>query len=312
MTIIRAALRPLRAELIGVSAVAALWLLAAGLVVGRLLAFQIPPVCLDSNSIDPGCIARAVEVNRYQEFAGNWLTAVAFVAAYVPALAGVILGLATVAKELDQRTAVLAWSVGSSRRRWLLQRTVPLLGLLVVMGIAAAQLIPALLRFRAPGSELAELPADFNAIPYLDFGPAALAVSAFGLTVMVGAMLGRILPSLLAGGAFVLFAALLIAQGNERLMAGESIVVESTLNVPGRQIDALLRTPDGRIIGWSDAFPDYADENTGQLADGVTEMTRTVPIEIYPQVAARYALLHVFLGLTALTIAFAVVERRSP
>ena len=66
------------------------------------------------------------------------------------------------------------------------------------------------------------------------------------------------------------------------------------------------------VRGWSDAFPDYADENTGQLADGVTEMTRTVPIEIYPQVAARYALLHVFLGLTALTIAFAVVERRSP
>ena len=306
---IRATLRPLRAELIGVTGLVVLWLLAAGAVVGRLLAFQIPAGCFDPGSSDPACITRAVDLARYQEFAGNWLTAVAIVAAYVPALAGFILGIATVAKELDQRTAVLAWSVGASRRTWLLQRTVPLAAFLVVLGIAAAQMISILVRFSGSTSRLE---GDFGAIPYLDFGPAALAVSAFGLTVLVGAMLGRILPSLLAGGAFVVFATLLVAQGNERLTAGESIVVESTMQIPGRQIDALLRTPDGRIIGWDAAFPDFADPNTGQLANGVVEMTRVVPIEIYPQVAARYALFHVFLGLAALTIAFAVVERRSP
>ena len=306
---ITATLRPLRAELIGVAGLVILWALAAGAVVGRLLAFQIPAACFDPGSTDPACVARAVDVNRYQDFAGNWLTAVALVAAYVPALAGFILGIATVAKELDQRTAVLAWSVGSSRRGWLLQRTLPLVGLLVVLGIAAAQLIPALARLRTPGYEL---PVEFDTIPYLGLGPAAFAVSAFGLTVLVGAMLGRILPSLLAGGAFVVFATLLIAQGNERLTAGESIVVESTMSIPGRPIDALLRTPDGRIIGWDEAFPDYVDENTGQPKEGVTEMSRVIPIEIYPQVAARYVLLHLVVGLAALTLAFAVVERRSP
>jgi hypothetical protein len=306
---LRATLRPLRAEVTGVTGLVVLWLLAAGAVVGRLLAFQIPAGCFDTGSSDPACITRAVDVARYQEFAGNWLTAVALVAAYVPALAGFIFGIATVAKELDQRTAVLAWSISSSRRRWLLQRTVPLLSLIVALGIAAAQLIPVLARFSANSSRLE---SDFGAIPYLDFGPAALAVSAFGLTVLVGAMLGRILPALLAGGAFVLFATLLIAQGNERLTAGESIVVESTISIPGRPIDALLRTPDGRIIGWDEAFPDYVDENTGQPREGVTEMSRVIPIEIYPQVAARYVLLHLVVGLAALTLAFAVVERRSP
>ena len=40
---------------------------------------------------------------------------------------------------------------------------------------------------------------------------------------------------------------------------------------------------------------------------------RYVPIEIHPQVAARYVLFHLFgRSLTALTLAFAVVERRSP
>jgi hypothetical protein len=40
-------------------------------------------------------------------------------------------------------------------------------------------------------------------------------------------------------------------------------------------------------------------------------MSRYVPIEIFPAVAARYVLLHVVGGLMALTLAFAVVERRS-
>jgi hypothetical protein len=306
---IRAALRPLRTELLGVVGIVLLWAFVAAAIVARLLSFGIPQVCFSDPSKDPACIALENDVFRYQDLAGNWLTAVAYVGALLPAIVAFILGVAMVAKELDQRTAVLAWSLGPSRRTWLLQRTIPLLGLIIAMALATAQVIPALLRFRSPGSEL---PLDFSSIPYLDLGPAALAVSAFGLAVMVGAMLGRILPSLLAAGGLVVVAALLVGQGNERLMAGESLVAETTMAGPGNQIDSLLRTPDGRIIGWDEAWPDYAEPNTGQLNEGVSEMVRYVPIEIYPEVAARYALLHFVVGLVALTIAFAVVERRSP
>jgi hypothetical protein len=105
---------------------------------------------------------------------------------------------------------------------------------------------------------------------------------------------------------------LLIQQGNGRLMSGESLVAEIGQAGPGHQLDSVLRTPDGRVIGWGEAFPDYADINTGQLLPGVTEMVRYVPIEIYPQVAARYVLFHLLVGFVALTLAFAVVERRSP
>jgi hypothetical protein len=309
MITLRAALRPLRTELLGVGGLVLLLLLAAAGVALRLLLFQLPQACLDPASIDPACAGRQFDAAQYQSFAGDWVTAVASWAAFVPALAGVILGIAVVAKELDQRTAVLAWSVGPSRRRWLLQRTIPLLGVLVLLGIGCAQLTVALLRLRSPSSDI---PVDFASIPFLDFGPAALAVSSFGLTVVVGAMLGRLLPSLLAAGAFVLFGTLLISQGSERLMAGESLVVESSRAVDGRIIDALLRTPDGRIIGWGEAFPEFADPNTGGPRPGVTEMTRYVPFEIYPVVAARYALLHLAVGLAALTLTFMVVERRSP
>jgi uncharacterized membrane protein len=304
-----ATLRPLRTELLGVAGVVLLWAFAAAAIVARLLSFGIPQACFADPSSDPACIALEIDMFRYQDLAGNWLTAVTYLGALLAAIGAFILGIATVAKELDQRTAVLAWSIGSSRRAWLLERTVPLLGFVVAIAIAVAQVIPALLRLRSPGSDL---PTDFSLIPYLDFGPAALAVSVFGLTVMVGAMLGRVLPSLLAAGTLVVVAVMLVGQGNERLMAGESIVAETTAAGHGSQVDSLLRTPDGRIIGWDEAWPDYADPNTGQLRQGVTEMVRYIPIEIYPQAAARYALLHLLVGLAALTIAFAVVERRSP
>lgn len=311
MTSLRAALRPLRTELLGVAGLTALVLLAAGGVAARLLAFGIPPECLELVNGESACLARQLDVYAYQSFAGNWGGAVAVAATILPAIAGVILGIAAVAKELDQRTTVLAWSVDPSRRHWLLQRVVPLLGVIVMLGILSTQLVAAILRLTHPGTGALER-AGFEAIPYTGLGPMAGGVSAFGITVVVGAMLGRLLPALLAAAVFVLFASLLIQQGNERLMAGESLVVESATLGAGRPIDFLLRTPDGQIISFDEAFARYGNPDTGELAPGLTEMSRYVPIEIYPEVAARYALLHLYIGLTALTLAFAVVERRSP
>jgi hypothetical protein len=311
MSTILAALRPLRTELIGVAGLATLLLLAAGFVAARLLAFDLPAACLDSESTDPACLGRQFDVAQYQAYASSWTGNVAYAAALFPAIAGVILGVAAVAKELDQRTAVLAWSVGPSRRRWLLQRVIPLLGVIAVLGLGSTQLFAAMMHLSNPGQDPFATQM-FELIPVTGLGPMAGGISAFGTTLVVGAMLGRLLPGLLAAAAFVLFASLLIQQGNDRLMSGESLVAEPMLAGPGRQLDAMLRTPDGRIISWNDAFPDYADPNTGQTLPGVTDMVRYVPIEIYPQVAARYVLFHLLVGFVALTLAFAVVERRSP
>jgi hypothetical protein len=306
-----AALRPLRTELLAVAGLVALLLLAAGFVAARLLAFDLPAACLDFQPTDPACLGRQFDAAEYRAFAESWTGRIAYIATMFPAFAGVILGIATVAKELDQRTAVLAWSVGPSRRLWLLQRVLPLLGVTVLLGFGGTALFAAMMWLGNGGEGPFSGPA-FELITVTGFGPMASGISAFGITLVVGAMLGRLLPGLLAAGAFVVFAALLIQQGNERLMAGESLIAEPMLAGPGRQIDSLLRTPDGRIITWNEAFPDYADVNTGQLVPGVTEMVRYVPIEIYDQVAARYVLFHLLVGLVGVTLAFAVVERRSP
>jgi hypothetical protein len=187
----------------------------------------------------------------------------------------------------------------------------PLLGVIVVLGVVSTWLVGAMLSLGHPGTDALPSPG-FESIQYTGLGPMAGGVSAFGITVVIGAMLGRLLPGLLAAATFVLFASLVIQQGNERLMTGESLVVERQFMGQGREVDFLLRTPEGQIITWDEAFPRYANPDTGELVPGITEMTRYVPIEIYPEVAARYALLHLYIGLTALTLAFAVVERRSP
>lgn len=311
MSTVLAALRPLRTELLGVAGLAALVVVAAVGIAVRLIAFGIPAACFELVNGESTCLDRQYDVYAYQSFAGNWGSSVAFFGAVFPAIAGVILGIAAVAKELDQRTAVLAWSVGPSRRQWLLQRVVPLLAIIALLGLGSTLLFAAMARLQSPGSDPMAT-ASFELIAVSGFGPMAGGISAFGITLVIGAMLGRLLPGLLAAAAFVLFASLLIAQGNERLMSGESLVAEPMLAGPGRQLDAMLRTPDGRVISWNDAFPDYADPNTGQPLPGVTEMVRYVPIEILPQVAARYVLLHLLVGFAALTLAFAVVERRSP
>jgi hypothetical protein len=309
MTTIRAVLRPLRLELAGVAGIVALLGLAAAVVTLRLATLDVPPACLDTESLDPACLPWFNEALQYQDFSSNWLTAVAGFAVYVPALAGIVLGIATVAKELDQRTAVLAWSVGPSRRTWLLQRTALLAGVIVLIGAFVWWLIEQLWLLRGGGAEIQ--PA-FETLPTLGAGPMVLGLSAFGVSVMVGAMLGRLLPTVLAAGALVLFTGLLIGQLNDRLMDNETLVVEAGMAIEGRPVASMLRTPDGAFIDWGQAFPDYAEPNTGELRPGVIEMLEVVPIEIYPQVAARFLLLHLVVALTTLTLAFVVVERRSP
>jgi hypothetical protein len=306
-----AGLRPLRTELLGVAGLTALLLLAAAGVTLRLLAFDLPAGCLDPESTAALCRGRQFDAAAYGSFVANWGGAVGISAALFPAVAGAILGIATVAKELDQRTAVFAWSVDASRRHWLLQRVVPLLCVIVLLAIICTFVVNAMLQLQHPGADVAAT-LGFEGIPYSGLGPMAAGISAFGIAIVVGSMLGRLLPTLMAAAALIVFANLLITQGNERLMAGESLVAEQLSMGQGRPIDSAARTPDGRIITWDEAYAQYGNPETGELGPEITQLVRYVPIEIYPQVAARYVLFHLLVGFAFLTLAFVVVERRSP
>lgn len=125
----------------------------------------------------------------------------------VGVLAGVILGVPVVARELELRTVSLAWSLAGDRRRWLLQRFIPVLGLAAVMlAIAAA----AEGWLHAAGLEPRQGP-DMDWLGAQ--GPTFFGrgIMALGLALLVGALIGRTLPAFLVAGSLALLLVLLAA-----------------------------------------------------------------------------------------------------
>jgi hypothetical protein len=307
-----ARLRPLRTELIAIGLIVALVLLAAVVVTLRLAAFGIPDACFDPSTVTALCVARQADFEAYSNFVGTWGGAVMYAALVIPPGAGIILGVAVVGKELDQRTAVLAWSLSPSRRRWLVERVLPLLVVVILLGLGSELLLQFMLGLHREGP----VPLSFDYIPLFGFAPAAEGIAAFGIGLVVGAMLGRLLPSLLASAAFAIFAFVLITQVGDRLLNGESITVETMpfvdLSARGKYLDSLVRTADGRIITSDQTYPDYVDLTTGQLLPGNVEIARIAPIEIYPEVAARFLVFLLLVAGTTVTLGFAVTDRRTP
>lgn len=121
-------------------------------------------------------------------------------AAALPFVAGVVLGVPLASRELEHRTAHLAWPMARSRLRWLGLRLLPLalLGLLALAPVALAGEV--LTRHYYP---LADPAANFEQYgirgPILParFVPALLMGAALGMAV------GRQLPALLVAGALV-------------------------------------------------------------------------------------------------------------
>jgi hypothetical protein len=123
-------------------------------------------------------------------------------------LIGVLVGAPLVARELEQRTQLVAWTQSVARRRWyttkvgVLAAGLGLAGLLV--GLANDRLQVSLTR---GGLTSSRWPWFFS----IHIAPAAEAVLAFALAVAMGAWLRRTLPAI--GAALVGFLALFLLSG---------------------------------------------------------------------------------------------------
>lgn len=112
----------------------------------------------------------------------------------LPPLLGAILGTILVSREIEQRTAQLAWSLGSNRLRWLAERVLPIGAFLLV-----------LLVLLAIGAELLEstrYPYVDTRAAFVDYGQRGLPLIArglagFSLAVFIGSVVGRQLPALI-------------------------------------------------------------------------------------------------------------------
>ena len=308
--------RPFRFEVFAIVAIGAVIVAAAGGVALRLMSFGVPISCFDAP--DVACVPFARAMADYLATANSWAQPAMITAAILPVLAALLVGVGLVGKEIDQRTTVLAWSLAPSRSRWLLQRLLPMGVLLATLCLVAGALADLLMGLQRPMLDQSYNFAGLGArgLPIVGAG-----ILVLGLTLFVGSVLGRILPSILVGGAFVVSAFLLVSFGHDAVLSAEAVVVESFDATEGdRQMDTLVRTPEGEVITWEQAYQRYGDDLGMLMGDpyvegstsGFTQVTRLVPAAEYPKASARLALIEAGVGLLAIGMGLMVVQRRRP
>lgn len=130
----------------------------------------------------------------FQETHGSVVVPVQDLIEYMPFVVGLVLGVPIVTREVEQRTALIAWPLAGSRLRWLAWRLAPtlLIGLVLVavLAVAADQLA----RAYFPHSDIGFVRYEARGLP-LVMRTALMLVAG----VAIGALVGRLLPALLAG-----------------------------------------------------------------------------------------------------------------
>lgn len=180
------------------------------------------------------------------------------VVGFVPFAAGILLGAPLVARELEHRTAPLAWSLASSRVGWLLGRVTPVaasLGVALLLVGAANESVLVALNGRELGFR------EFGL-----FGPivAARGLGAFAIGVVVGLLAGRVLPGILLTAGLTIGLALLITFGSSELQRAQAewqVVGDGDWETVHMMWDSGFRSEvTGEIMTYQEAYERYPDE----------------------------------------------------
>jgi ABC-type transport system involved in multi-copper enzyme maturation permease subunit len=319
MSAFRIVLRTHRFETAGVALFALATFGVAGGLIVRLLAYDIPVDCFGgmfTGGYGNVCTGRQLDIEDFLRTASGWGYVSLALIILLPVISGLFLGVALVGKEIDQGTTTFAWSVGPSRRRWLLQRAVPIGVLIVAASLGAGLLADWLELLRSPGVDPAQ---SFEHLGTRGGVVAAEALAFFGLALLVGSILGRVLPALLLSLALIAGSFVGVTLLSEAMLRTETVLVqgadfETSGPPPGRVVDYRVRTPDGVIRTWDEAYNIYG--SVMETENGPPPDFKTIwlinPGQMYPLVVARMSVIFGAIGLASIVLAFAVVERRRP
>jgi hypothetical protein len=326
-TAARLTLRLYRFELLAIL-VYGLVLAALAVIVGVRLQAAYPGVdCMRQwrgAPAPPGCESTEVFFGVNEAEAGKVMAAMWL----LPLAAGVSAGSVLVAREIEHRTAQFAWSVGTSRRRWFLDRTIPVSILAVGAVLLAAGAAEFLEGSRTPWMNPLTSGQDFGLR-----GPTvvALAFAAFGVSVLVGALIGRMLPALILAGVLTVGMRTavggLVPFGVPVTVLPDSIfsdiVGSGDADTDGDVSTYPLITggawqgSDGRLLGFDEASaiapsgPGAEDPGLWLSRNG-TFVSLGVPGPNIWQVELRESVVFVAIGLIGLVGSALVVERRRP
>ncbi len=287
----------------------------AVLVTGRLSSVGVSERCLERWIGGGGPFSAGTCLDSMQQWAAinedeaGKVMAAMFV---LPFVAGLLLGVPLVGRELEARTAAVAWALAGSRRRWLTGRMVPIL--LLTVGIAAiAAMASSLLEGARSGNGL--WVSAFNDASL--FGPpvVAHALAGLGLGMFAGALLGRTLPALIVGAVLAVLVANASIGVRWRSVPDSNVIQET----PSAQLDPAYDfrwvTADGQLLSRDEALatvPPTTVDIVGWLNEHYRPLylgpSETTAVQWQQSEVAAY-----LLGSGVLLLAtFALVDRRRP
>lgn len=302
MTTIRLTLKQQRFEITVLALATMAMAVVALVVIGRLIALP-GEIAGCQNPVT--CAALGQELFQLQPRAFP----IAALSAVIPVFAGLVIGIAVVAREIERGTAWLPWSFSPSRRTWLLRRVAVLGAIVGVMALVPAVTSEMLASAANPDVDLA---ASFRETGTRGPVIIARALSAFGLAVLAGAVLGRTLPALLLGIAAIAAVSVGITLGHDMWLRAEAYPIPDSASVDDAFIrDLAYELPDGRLVDWDTAWTQLADPNSNPV-EAFAQRYIGIPGELAPEKRAREAAIILGVGVLAAAASIVVVERRRP
>ncbi len=271
--------------------------------------------CFQAAGTDAGC-ATSPSLNDFSMW-GGFARISAFLA---PFALGLFLGVPVVAREIEGRTAGIAWTLSRSRTRWLVQRVLPLGGAVIVLA-AAVGIGSEFVTRTNPYADFAANPgfADYTARGWI---LPVRAIAVLLLAIAVGAIVPRQLAALLLAGACTLALFVGLSIGMDTWMRAEArpIPFEESRFGPfsgGPQIFDVAYQEDatGKVISMNDFYNQYGDvalPDGESDPPGFTQVAIGIPGSQYATWVLRESAILGGLAVVAGGLATLVVARRRP
>lgn len=252
----------------------------------------------------------------FQNTHGNTVMLIQMLSGVAPFFVGLLLGVPIVTREIEQRTALIAWPLAGSRMRWLAWRVAPatIIGLTVMAVLAVAADL--MLQAYFPKSDLGFLQHGSRGVPLVMRAAVVLA-----LGVALGALIGRFLPAVLVGIALCVGLSVGLGATLDHWLPSQ-VLTESDPGLTNPAItDVHYQMPDGRMISAQEGEIIISNAYEAAREAGEPEPDpATLPHEVFTGIsAARHGevVLRESLALGALTLgvlgfAAVVVRRRRP
>jgi hypothetical protein len=310
--------RPNRPELRAAVIVGGVMVAVAALAIAWLRTFDIPEVCFrgGDTAASEACIPYQGAMFAYGEALSTAGTPAAIATFVAPIIVGIVLGIALLAREIEQQTTNFAWSIAPSRAAWLRDRLIPILLVLLVIAFAGGWLGDVFQGLRTRGVDPSR---NFEGLGLRGPVIPAVALLVFGIAGLVGALVGRQLPALIISGALIGFGVYLANTVSDAWLQNDvEFATYDRVELGDKILDSVIRTPEGEFITWDEAYRRYGSEVDNVSYDGTDTTsrlrvaTRYVPGEKYPAAVARLGGMLGGGGTVAIALTFLVVGRRRP